>query len=174
VLKAIDGGLACNACKDHHAKNGCSNPGISFLVDWSISIKKCIEHCTREALAQSDIEDVESFVHTSDSSFNERGIVLKKEASAQLKYTQRMRKLAKIGPTGSINIFRPNSVSSPKSFFLIAHELYLKNPTFRKSILTALLHSMVTQLTNLTKSPKLEPHALNFLCYILYHLKQLN
>ncbi len=58
MLKAIDGGLACNACKDLHAKKGHNNPGISFLVDWSISIKKCIEHHTREALIESDIEDV--------------------------------------------------------------------------------------------------------------------
>ncbi len=43
VLKAIDGGIACNACKDLCTKKSCSNPGISFLVDWSISINKCIE-----------------------------------------------------------------------------------------------------------------------------------
>ncbi len=121
---------------------------------------------TREALSESDIEDIERFVHTSDSSFNERGIVLKKEASAQLKYAQRMRKLAKMLPTGSINVISPKSIPSPKSFFLIAHELYLKNPIFSKSILTALMQSMVTQLTNPTKSPKLEPHAFNFFCYI--------
>jgi hypothetical protein len=90
--------------------------------------------------------------------------VLKEEASAQLKYAQRMRKLAQILPTGSINVITPKSVPSPTLFFLIAHELLLKNPTFSKSILTALMQSMVTQLKNLIKSPKLEPHALNFFC----------
>jgi hypothetical protein len=63
-------------------------------------------------------------------------------------------------------LITPKSVPSPKSFFLIAHEFYLKNLTFSKSILTALMQSMVTKLTNPTKSPKLEPHALNFFCYI--------
>ncbi len=77
------------------------------MVNWSISIKMCIEPCTREALTESDIEDVEHFVHTSDSSFNERGAVLKEEASAQLKYAHRMRKLAKILPTGSIMLSHP-------------------------------------------------------------------
>jgi hypothetical protein len=59
-------------------------------------------------LTESDVEDDERFVHTSDSSSNERGIVLKEEASAQLKYTQRMRKLAKILPTGSSLLSHPS------------------------------------------------------------------
>jgi hypothetical protein len=92
--------------------------------------------------------------------------VLKEEASAQVKYAQRMRKLAKILPTGSIKVITPMSVPSPKSFFLMAHELYLNNSTFSKSILTSLMESMVTQMTNPTKSPKLKAHALNFFCYI--------
>ena len=74
--------------------------------------------------------------------------------------------LAKSLPTGSINVVTPKSVPSPKSFFLIAHKLYLNNPTFKKSILTAMMHSMVTQMTNLTKSPKMEPRALIFFCYL--------
>ncbi len=95
-------------------------------------------------MTEDDIEDVERFVHTSDRSFNERGIVFKEEASAQLKYAQRMRKLAKILPTGSINVITPKSVPSPKSFYLIAHELYLKKPTSSKSTLIALMQSMET------------------------------
>ncbi len=117
-------------------------------------------------MTESDIEDAERFMHTSDSSFNERGIVLKVEASAQVKYAQRIRKLAKILPTGSIKVITPMSVPSPKSFFLMAHELYLNNPTFSKSFLTSLMESMVTQMPNPTKSPKLKACALNFFCYI--------
>ncbi len=76
-------------------------------------------------------------MYSSDISLNERGMVLKEEASAQVKNAQRMRKLTKILPTGSIKVV---SVPSPKSFFLIAHELYLKNPRFSKSILTSQTH----------------------------------
>ena len=42
----------------------------------------------------------------------------------------------------------------------------MNNPTFQKSILTAMMQSMVTQMTNPTKSPKLEPRALNFFRYL--------
>ena len=83
-----------------------------------------------------------------------------------MKYAQRMRKLTKILPTGSIKVVTPRSVPSPKSFFLIAHELYLKNPTFSKSILTSLMESMVTHMTNPTKSPKIEARTMNFFRYI--------
>ncbi len=74
--------------------------------------------------------------------------------------------LAKSLPTESIKVVTPKSVPSPKSFFLIAHELYLKNPTFNKSILTAMMQSMETQMTNPSKSPKMEPRELNFFCYL--------
>ena len=63
-------------------------------------------------MTESDIDDAERFMHTSDSSFNERGIVLKEEASAQVIYAQRMRKLAKILPMGSIKVIPPISVPS--------------------------------------------------------------
>ncbi len=69
--------------------------------------------------------------------------------------------LAKSLPTGSINVVTPKSVPCPESLFLIAHKLYLNNPTFNKSILTAMMHGMVTQMTNPTKSPKMD-----FLCYL--------
>ena len=48
-MKAVDGGLACKAYKDLHAKKDCSNPGISSMVNWSISIKKCM-NVTQERL----------------------------------------------------------------------------------------------------------------------------
>jgi hypothetical protein len=117
-------------------------------------------------LTESDIEDAGHFMLTRNICLNERGMVLKEEASAQVKYAQRMRKLTKILPTGSIKVVTPRSIPSPKSFFLIAHELYLKNPTFSKSILTSLMESMVAQMTNPTKSPKIEARAMNFFCYI--------
>ncbi len=79
---------------------------------------------------------------------------------------KKMSMLAKSLPTGSINVVTPKSVPSPKSFFLIAHELYLNNSMFNKSILTAMMHSMVTQMTNPTSSLKMEPRALNFFCYL--------
>jgi hypothetical protein len=123
MMTTLDGVLTCNACIDLCARRSGSNPGFSFLPNWNFIIKKCIERCTRDALTESDIEDAERFMHTSDStSFNERGIVLNEEASAQVKYAQRMRKLAKILPTGSIKIITSMSVPSPKSFFLMAHE----------------------------------------------------
>ena len=153
LMTARDGGLACNTCIDLCTARGSSNPGLHFLSNWSINLKKCIERRTRDALTESDIDDAERFMYSSDISLNERGMVLKEEASAQVKYVQRMRKLTKILPTGSIKVVTPRSVPSPKSFFLIAHELYLKNPTFSKSILTSLMESMVTQMTNPTKSP---------------------
>ncbi len=103
-----------------------------------------------------------SYCYASQS--NRNGV--KGRASAQVKYAQRMRKLTKILPTGSIKVVTPRSVPSPKSFFLIAHELYLKNPTFSKSILTSLMESMVTQMTNPTKSPKIEARTMNFCHYI--------
>jgi hypothetical protein len=108
------------------------------------------------------------FFHCSDSSFNEKGKAFKKENATQVEYAKRMSMLAKSLPlpTGSINVVTPKSVPSPKSFFLIAHELYLNNPTFNKSILTAMIHSMVTQMRNPTKSPKMEPCALNLFCYL--------
>jgi hypothetical protein len=117
-------------------------------------------------LAESDIDDAERFMHSSDISLNKKGMVLKEEASAQVKYAQRIRKLTNILPKGSIKVVTPRSVPSPKSFFLIAHELYLKNPTFSKSILTSLMESMVTQMTNPTKSPKIEARTMIFFCYI--------
>jgi len=117
-------------------------------------------------LTDSDIDDAERFMYSSDMSLNERGMVLKEEASAQVKYAQRMKKLTKKLPTGSIKVVTPRSVPSPKSFFLLAHALYLKDPTFSKSILTSLMESMVTQMTNPTKSPKIEARTMNFFCYI--------
>ncbi len=53
------------------------------------------------------------------------------------------------------------SISKP--IFVIAHKLYLNNPAFSKFILTALMQSMVTHMTNPTESPKLEPvHWISF------------
>jgi hypothetical protein len=164
-MTARGGGLACNACVDLHAARGSSNPGLHFLSNWSINLKKCERH-TRDALTESDIDDAECFMHSSDISLTERGMVLKEKASAQGNYVQRMRKLTKILPMGSIKVVTPRSVSSPKYFFLIAHELYLKNPTFSKSILTSLMENMVTQITNPTKSPKIEACTMNFFCHI--------
>ncbi len=160
ILKTIDGGLACQKCIDLCASSGTANPSV-FLNKWSYSIKKCIARRTKDALTEIDIEDA-NFLHCSDSSFHEKGKTFKKENAAQVKYAKRMSMLAKSLPTESINVVTPKSVPSPKSFFLIAHELYLNNPTFNKSVLTAMMHSMVTQMTNPTKSSKMEPRALNF------------
>jgi hypothetical protein len=165
ILKAIDGGLACQKCIDLHASKGTANPSV-FLNKWSYSIKKFIKHCTKDALTEIDIKDAKHFLHCSDRSFNEKGKAFKKENAAQVEYAKRMSMLAKSLPIGSINVVTPESVPSPKSFFLIAHELYLNNPTFNKSILTAMMHSMVTQMTNPTKSLKMEPRALNFFHYL--------
>ncbi len=165
ILKAIDGGLVCQKCIDLCASKGTANPSV-FLNKWSYSIKKCIERCTKDALTEIDTKDAKCFLHCSDSSFNEKGKAFKKENAAQVEYAKRMSMPAKSLPTGSINIVTPKSVPSPKSFFLIAHESYLNNPMFNKSILTAMMHSMVTQMTNPTKSPKMEPRALNFFCYL--------
>jgi hypothetical protein len=136
ILKAIDGGLACPKRIDLCASKGTANPSV-FLNKWSYSIKKCIEHRTKDASTELDIKDAERFLHCSDSSFNEIGKALKKEAAAQVEYAKRMSKLATSLPTESINVITPKSGPSPKSFFLIAQELYLNNPTFNKSILTA-------------------------------------
>jgi hypothetical protein len=48
-MKAVDGGLACNACKNLCAKKSGSNPGISF---WSIgvSVSKCALNLAQERL----------------------------------------------------------------------------------------------------------------------------
>ena len=118
-MTALDGGLACNACIELHTARGSSNPGLRFLPNWSIILKKCIERCTRDTLTESDIEDAQRFIYTCDISFNERGLVLKEEASAQVNFAQRMRKLTKILPPGSIKVITLRSVPSPKSFFLI-------------------------------------------------------
>jgi hypothetical protein len=134
LMIVLDGRLACNVCIELCTARGSSNPGLHFLPNWSIILKKCIECRTRDALSESGIEDAQRFIYTCDISFNESGLVLKEEASVQVKFAQRMRKLRKILPTGSIKNITPRSVPSPKSFFLIAHELYLKNPTFSNSI----------------------------------------
>ncbi len=164
ILKAIDGGLACQKCIDLCASKGTANPSV-FLNKWICSIKKCIKRCTKDPLTEIDIEDAKRFLHCSDSSFNEKGKAFKKENVAQVEYVKRMSMLAKSLPPRSIIVVTPQSVPSPKSFFLIAHELYLNNPTFNKSFLTTMMHSMVTQMTNPTKSPKMEPCELNFFCY---------
>ncbi len=117
-------------------------------------------------MTEIDIKDAKHFLHCSESSFNEKGKAFKKENAAQVEHAKRMSMLAKSLPTGSINVVTPKSVPSPKSFYLIAHELYLNNPTFNKYILTAMMHSMVTEMTNPTRSPKMEPCALNFFCYL--------
>jgi hypothetical protein len=165
ILKAIDGGLAFQKCIDLCASKGTANPSV-FLIKWSYSIKKCIKRCTKDALTEIDIKDAKRFLHCSDSSFNEKGKAFKKENAAQVEYAKRMSMLAKRLPTGSINVVTPKSVPSPKSFFLIAHELYLNNPRFNKPFLTAMMHSMVTRMTNPTKNPKMETRALNFFCYL--------
>ena len=113
-MTARDGGLACNACVDLCAARGNSNPGLHVLPNWSFNLKKCIERRTRDALTESDIEDAGRFMLTRNICLNETGMVLKEEASAQVKYAQRMRKLTKILPTGSIKVVTTRSVPSPK------------------------------------------------------------
>ena len=132
-----------------HAKNtlifalekGTSNLSV-FLNRWSYSIKTCIKRCTNDALTELDIKDAKHFLHCSDSNFNEKGTAFKKENAAQVEYAKRMSMLAKSLPSGSIKVVTPKSVPCPKSFFLVAHELYLNNPTFNKSILAAMMQSM--------------------------------
>jgi hypothetical protein len=94
ILKAIDGGLACQKCIDLCTSKGTANPSV-FLNKWSYSIKKCIKCCTKDALIEIDIKDAKHFLHCSDSSFNEKGKAFKKENAAQVEYANRMSMLAK-------------------------------------------------------------------------------
>ncbi len=70
ILKAIDGGLACQKCIDLCTSKGTANPSV-FLNKWSYSIKKCIKRRTKGTLTEIDIKDAKRFLHCSDSSFNE-------------------------------------------------------------------------------------------------------
>ena len=143
-INGLDGEMVCNKCNELRSRRGSANPSIQ-LNHWYAPLSRAVERSAKPQLTPIDYLDARNFAKVASNQLSPDGQALKDEAKAQSEYCAYMANLTKSIP---VKVYKPiaeGSVPGIYALFKDAAELCEKNPSFRSSLVFALLTGAVAR-----------------------------